>query len=600
MKDGTELSTSIWRPETDEPVPALLVRTPYDKETGGLGPSSPALSALLRGGYAVALQDCRGTFASAGVFVPHVHDAADGADTVAWLAAQEWCDGSVGMLGASYVGMVQWLAAASGAPELKAIAPAVTSADLYRAPWHSPGGALSLDGALGWATMMSLNEARRALAQGRDVAEDIAALAARLADRSIHNEATPVIDQPLLSAHLPWTVDVGIGHPDRDETWREISALDQVSSITTPALHIGGWYDLFIGQTLRSYGEMKTRAGTTEAREGQRLVIGPWSHNLSGFLGYFPDRDFGITAGMDAAALAEPHIAFFDRWLKGRQEGLDGRLPVRLFVMGIDRWRDEPDWPLPGTDYTAYYLEGDGPANSAAGAGRLTTTQPADAFVDTYLYDPRRPVPSFGGTMMNTGGYDGPADQRPVHDRDDVLVFTTDVLDEPVEVTGPVSARLFVSSSAVDTDFTAKLVDVHPDGRAIILCDGIQRMRYRDSLADPEPVIPGEVYEIGIDLIATSTVFLPGHRIMVEVSSSNFPRYDRNSNTGGVIAREHLSDMVAAVNRIHRGAEYPSRVVLPVIHRQPARPGAAAAVQFGPGAPVTDPGSRRTGKPRSR
>ena len=568
MRDGTELSTNIWRPETDEPVPALLTRTPYDKEKVGLGTAlMPGLHSMLRGGYAVVVQDCRGTYGSDGVFVPHVDDASDGADTVAWLAEQEWCDGSVGMFGPSYLGMVQLLAASSKPPALKAIAPMTASADLYATPWRSRGGALSLDTVLGWSTLMALGEAQRALAQGRAAAEDVTALAARLTDRSLRNEHTPVADQALISAHLPWMVDVAIGRPDRDQAWRDLSALEQVASPTTPALHIGGWYDLFIGETLRDFGEMKAGAGTAEAREGQRLIVGPWCHSLVGFVGFFPDRDFGMAASMDAAALGEQQIAFFDRWLKGRPDALEGRLPVRLFVMGIDQWRDEPDWPLPDTDYRAYYLEGDGPANSAAGAGGLSTAEPTGDFVDTYLYDPRRPVPSLGGTLMSLTGYDGPADQRPLHDRDDVLVFTTEVLEEPVEVTGPVSARLFVSSSAVDTDFTAKLVDIHPDGRAIVLCDGILRMRYREGLDAPRPMTPGEVYEIEVDLIATANVFLAGHRIMVEISSSNYPRYDRNSNTGGIIAQEHLSDMVAAVNRIHRGAEYPSRIVLPVLYR---------------------------------
>ncbi len=568
MRDGTTLSTSIWRPDTDEPVPALLMRTPYGKEMiGALEGSSPNFFKLMRSGYAVVFQDCRGTFDSAGVFVPHVHDTDDGADTIFWLAEQRWCTGSVGMWGPSYLGMVQWRAAASATPALKAIAPGVGSADLYRAPWHSAGGALSLDCSLSWATMMALNTALRARDQGADVAQDLPALMARLADRKLLNEVTPVADQPLIAKYLPWMIDVAIGHPDRDESWQELAAVDQASSITTPALHIGGWYDLFIGETLHAYNEMKARAGSAEARQGQRLIIGPWSHNPTGFLGYYPDRSFGTAASMVAAMLTEPQIAFFDRWLKGQKDALDGREPVRLFVMGIDQWREESDWPLPDTRYTPYYLDGDGPANTAAGSGRLSAGEPTGEFIDTYLYDPRRPVPSLGGTMMNMGGYDGAADQRPVHGRDDVLVFVTDVLDVPVEVTGPVSATLFVSSSAVDTDFTAKLVDIHPDGRAIILCAGIQRMRYRNSLSAPEQMTLGEVYEVDIDLIATSNVFLPGHRIMLEVSSSNFPRYDRNSNTGGVIAREHLSDMVTAVNHIHRGAEYPSRVVLPVVRR---------------------------------
>jgi putative CocE/NonD family hydrolase len=330
--------------------------------------------------------------------------------------------------------------------------PAVTSADLYRAPWYSRGGALSLDTTLGWATMMSLNEAQRANGHGRDVGSDIPELAASFADRSRLAEHTPVAEHPLITKYLPWIVDVAIGHASRDKAWEDVSALEAIELITTPALHIGGWYDVFIGETLRAYTEVKARAGSSKARSGQRLIVGPWSHNDSGSLGYFPDRSFGITASMPAALLAEPQIAFFDRWLKGREDALDGREPVRLFVMGIDQWRDEPDWPLPDTDFTAYYLGGSGPANSSAGAGELSPAESTDEFVDAYLYDPRRPVPSLGGTMMNLGGYEGPADQRPVHDRDDVLVFVSAALDEPLEVTGPVTATLFVSSSAPDTD----------------------------------------------------------------------------------------------------------------------------------------------------
>lgn len=567
MRDGTKLATNIWRPETADRVPALLMRTPYGKEwIAPLGASSPNIFTLMRHRYAVVFQDCRGTFGSEGVFVPHEDDSADGADTVSWLVAQDWCNGSVGGWGPSYLGFVQWQTASTGVSGLKAIAPGVTSADLYRAPWHSPGGALSLDSLLGWSTMMCLNEVQRALARGAADPNDLINLVADLADRSSLTTVTPVANHPLIVKYLPWIVDVAIGHPDRDEIWESLAPIDRVSSITTPALHIGGWYDIFYGETLRAYTKMKTHAGSAEARAGQRLIIGPWSHNASGVLGFYPDRSFGLSAGMDAAMLTDPQIAFFDRWLKGREDALDGQASVRLFVMGLDQWRDERDWPLPDTRYTAYYLAGDGPANTASGTGRLTT-EPTSNAVDTYVYDPRRPVPSLGGTMMNRGGYEGPADQRPLHDRDDVLVFTSEVLGEPLEVTGPVTATLYVSSSALDTDFTAKLVDVHPDGRAIILCDGIQRMRYRDSLSAPEVMTPGEVYEITIDLIATSNVFLPGHRIILEVSSSNFPRYDRNSNTGGVIAQEHESEMITAVNSLHRGSQYPSRVVLPTIRR---------------------------------
>ncbi|HEY0450172.1 CocE/NonD family hydrolase [Actinophytocola sp.] len=281
----------------------------------------------------------------------------------------------------------------------------------------------------------------------------------------------------------------------------------------------------------------------------------------------FPDRQFGLAASVQAAQLTDALVPFFDRWLRGREDALDGAAPVRIFVMGIAQWRDEQDWPLPDTADTDYYLASAGRANTADGDGALTGSPPEAAAPDTFLYDPRRPVPSIGGVNLNLGGFNGPADQRPVESRGDVLVFSTPLLTDPVEVTGPVTLTLFVSSSAVDTDFTGKLVDVHPDGRAIILCEGIQRMRYRDSLAQARFMTPGQIYEITIDLTATSNVFLAGHRIRLEVSSSNFPRYDRNSNTGGVIATEREQDMTTAVNHVHHGPNQPSRLTLPLLRR---------------------------------
>ncbi|MFC9250430.1 CocE/NonD family hydrolase [Amycolatopsis thailandensis] len=566
LADGTKLSTDIWRPDTEEPVPVLLMRTPYGKEDlVAYTMISPNVFALLEAGYAVAVQDVRGTFRSEGTFVPHVNEAEDGADVVRWLAAQEWCSGAVGGWGASYLGMVQWQAASTGVPELKAIAPSLSTGDIHRAAWRTPGGALSHDLAERWTTLMAVNEVTRALAKGEGEEADLHALVAEMADPADAVSRTPLIDRPVQAKYLPGALDQVAGHPDRDEYWEALSALDRAGSITAPSLNIGGWYDSLIGGTIHGYTTMRKNGGSPEARDGQRLIVGPWSHiNLNG---YFPDRHFGPGANVSAANLTGAYIAFYDRWLKGREDALDGVSPVRIFVMGIDQWRDELDWPLPDTEYTPYYLAGDGPANTIGGQGILTTTPPVGDTSDRYLYDPARPVPTFGGTIIEFSGYDGAADQRPVHDRDDVLCFQSEVLKEPVEVTGPVSAVFHVSSSAVDTDFTAKLVDVHPDGRAIILCDGILRMRYRHSLAEPELIEPGEVYEVTVDLLATSNVFLPGHRILLEVSSSNFPRYDRNSNTGGEIAKEHLSDMVPATNVIYRGAEYPSRVILPVINR---------------------------------
>ncbi|MGW0587192.1 CocE/NonD family hydrolase [Streptosporangium sp. NPDC002607] len=570
MRDGAELATDIWLPQTGGPAPVLLVRNPYGKHVlANYGFTSPNIFTLVENGYAVVVQECRGTFNSAGDHTPHVNESADGADTVTWLTGQDWCDGNIGTWGVSYLGMVQWQVAATGVPGLKAIAPAITSADLYRAPYYSPGGAFSLDTILTFTSLMSANDVTRRLRSGKGEAADLVGLGEALNDMDALVAATPTAEHPLLAKYLPWIFDQAMDHPDRDDVWQELSALDRAASITVPALNIGGWYDPFLGETIRAYAEMKQRGGTAEAREGQRLIIGPWSHTTVS--GVFPDRSFGIGASPEAADMTGAHLAFFDRWLRGRKDALDSMAPVRIFVMGIDQWRDEQGWPLPDTRYIPYFLDGSGPANTAVGSGSLTSDKPESNFTDAYLYDPHRPVPTLGGSVMRPTGFNGPTDQRPVQSRDDVLCFSSGVLDEAVEVTGPVSATLFVSSSVVDTDFTVKLVDVHPDGRAINLCDGIQRMRYRDSLEKPELMEPGVVYEITVDLLATSNVFLPGHRILVEISSSNFPRFDRNSGTGGVITREHESEMAVALNRIHHGPSYPSRVTLPVIIREPTQ-----------------------------
>lgn len=573
MRDGTRLATNIWRPQADGPAPALLVRLPYGKDImmEQFTYTAPVIYSVMEAGYVVAIQDCRGTFRSEGdTFTPHVTEADDGADTVRWLCDQPWCDGNIGMYGASYLGFVQWQAAVTGVPGLKAMAPAVTSADLYRAPWYSPGGALSLDTILAWTTLMAMNGLQRQLSSGRQLPagrsdpRDLMALAGSVASPDALMAATPVAEQALLARYMPWLTEL-LAHPAADEFWQQYASVDRAAAITVPALNIGGWYDLFCNETLRAYTTMRRHGGSPAARDGQRLIIGPWSHTNQ--TGMFPDRTFGIGGGIQAAQLTTFYLPFFDRWLRGREDALDGLAPVRIFVMGVDRWRDEQDWPLPDTSYTDYFLDGAGRANAAGGDGALSVTVPAADAQETFLYDPRRPVPTLGGVSLSLTDFNGPADQRAAEARDDVLCFGTGVLDAPVEVTGPVSLTLHVSSSAVDTDFTGKLVDVHPDGRAIILCEGIQRMRYRKSLAEPELMSPGDIYEITLDLSATANVFLPGHRIRLEVSSSNFPRYDRNSNTGGVIAQEREDQMITAVNHVRHGPGHPSRLTLPIISR---------------------------------
>ena len=563
MRDGQTLATDLWIPDGG-PAPALLVRTPYGKDVPNLLGNSINFQALLEAGYAVTHQDVRGTYRSNGEFTPMVDEPSDGADTVGWIAEQPWSDGNVGTFGASYLGWVQWATASEAPAGLRAIAPAVTTSDYYTAPWYSDGGAFSLHMSLWWSTLMSFFGAQRSLAAGTGGVDRIMELAGMLGDPEPRLAAMPTGEQPALAGswYPEW-----VRHPGRDEFWQNLSVADHLDKVTVPALHVGGWFDIFGGSTARTFARMRREAGSAEAREGQRLIVGPWDH-LS-YTGAYHDRQFGLMADALAADLTGAHVAFFDRWLRGREDALDGSAPVRIFVMGIDQWRDEEDWPLPDTRYTDYFLGGSGRTNTAEGDGVLIPKAPGPDATGAFTYDPADPVPSVGGRMVAPASLNavGPVDQRPVEARDDVLCFTTPVLEEPVEVTGHVSLELFAASSAPDTDFTGKLGDVLSDGRAIYLTDGILRARYRDSLAEPELLEPGRVYRVTLDLSVTSNVFLPGHRIGLEVSSSNFPRYDRNTNTGGTIAEESPGEAVVATNRVLHGAGHPSRLVLPVINR---------------------------------
>lgn len=559
--DAVTLATDIWHAGDGEPRPVLLMRTPYGK-TESRAWTRPATMALLEAGYAVAIQECRGTFKSDGNFAPHAYDTADGRATIDWLARQPWCDGSVGTWGQSYLGMAQWHVAADGAPGLRAIAPAITSSDFYLAPWYSPGGAVSLEALLSWTTLMVFQKLARAVGRGDEsVREDLAEVSAMLLDLPSILAKLPISDHPVLARHAPWLADF-LAHPSRDEFWRQLAPSRDLDRVMVPVLHIAGWYDLFLGQGLRAYESL----GGSRASGTQRLIIGPWSHT-TGDITQFPERRFGPVANSVTADLTSAHIRFFDEAIRGRPAAeLTAGRPVRIYVMGAEEWRDEASWPPPGVTAVHYYLGADGPANTSSGGGTLSTRPRHINGSDSFLYDPRRPVPTVGGATLGTSeAYPaGPADQSQVESREDVLCFTSAELNEPVEVIGNLTLTLFVSSSASDTDFTAKLVDVYPDGRAILLCDGIQRMRYRAGLDHPALMRPGQVCEITLDLAATANRFLPGHRIRLELSSSNFPRYDRNSNTGGVIATESRDEFVSAVNTVFHGPVHSSRVTLPV------------------------------------
>jgi putative CocE/NonD family hydrolase len=370
----------------------------------------------------------------------------------------------------------------------------------------------------------------------------------------------PAPQQDLAPYFFDW-----LAHPADDAFWRTLSIEAHHAQIDVPVFHYGAWYDLFLRGTLRNYTGLRTRAASEHARRNQRLLIGIGGHSGGGRK--VGELDFG-----PQAIWSEDDLMFrwYDSLLKGLPTGIDNEKPVRIFVLGRNAWRDEDEWPLARARVTRYYLHSAGGANSSRGNGTLTVRPPGPgSSSDEFLYDPANPVPTHGGPLCCDRSRfipAGPADQRLIEERNDVLVYSTGAFAEDVEVTGPVTVDLYVSSSAVDTDFTAKLVDVAPDGYAQNLTEGILRMRYRQTQERAELMTPGTIYPVTIDMVATSNVFLAGHRLRVEISSSNFPRFDRNLNSGDDQA--HGTRIVAATNSVWHDQAHPSALVLPVV---PAR-----------------------------
>ncbi len=559
LRDGVRLATDVYRLDGGAPAPVLLSRTPYDKERALVGSATFDVFRAVQAGYVVVIQDVRGRYASEGVFNPMFQETNDGVDTIAWAATQPWSSGVVGTFGGSYLGGTQWLPAREQPPALRAMAPAITFSDMYEGNTYQGGAKVLHD--LRWVVASIVpGEIQRRVGRGGHPPAGLESLEVNAVLGSM-----PLADHPLIHEYAPFYRD-WLRHATPDAYWRDGSPNAGYERITVPALNISGWYDIFLWSTFQNYLGMRQRGGSEQARHNQRVIIGPWTH--TNFSGSFPEREFGAAAGSEAIDLAGIHLRWFDRWLKNVDNGVEEEPPVLLFVMGIDEWRAETDWPLPDTQYRSFYLRSGGRANTLHGDGALGTEPPGDEPPDVYLYNPLRPVPTVGGQVILPGANSmGPRDQRVVEARDDVLVYSTPVLDRPVEVTGPIELRLFVSSSARDTDFTGKLVDVFPDGRAMILTEGIMRARYRDSWTAPTPLEPDAIYELRLNLWATANVFLPGHRIRLEVSSSNFPRFNRNSNTGGEITSETVEQYRPAINRVFHDAAHPSRLILPIIER---------------------------------
>ena len=557
MRDGIVLYADIYRPNSDGRYPAILSRSPYGKSTyGKSGYMNP--QPFARAGYAVVLQDCRGTGVSEGEYYPRRSDPGDGYDTVEWLAAQPWCNGAVGMYGLSYLGFTQWAAAVTQPPNLKAICPGATSVDACGVPFFR--GGVFLMRLIPWYMMQVAN----ALNKSRLPDKELAALRQLL--NSLRNNLQeqycflPLKDLPAIrvaeALGMASFYSDFFRHLNDTDFWSQMCNPAPLEKVIVPAFHICGWYDHHIGGVLASYKKLKESGGSEPAKRNQKLLIGPWIHSpeqpsTAGEL------SFGYSSSGASINVGGGLIRWFDYWLKGTDNGFPGEPPVRIFVMGDNVWRDEQEWPLTRACYTKFFLHSNGRANSRLGGGVVTLGPPEEEQTDIFLYDPRN-VP-----VETTE--EGAHDQREVEERTDVLVYTSAPLEADLEVTGPIEMRLYASSSAVDTDFTGKLVDVWPDGRAYNLVDGIIRARYRESDSAPMFIEPGRVYEYRIDLNATSNVFKAGHRIRVQISSSHFPICDRNPNTGHPIGQD--AEMQVAVQTIYHNREHPTHLILPIVPR---------------------------------
>jgi uncharacterized protein len=531
--DGVLLVADLYKPDTKEPAPTILLRVPFTKTFKNALGADAVGRFWASHGYIVMIQGTRGRFKSGGVNYPLVHERQDGIDTLHWLAQQPWFDGRLGMWGGSAFGYTQWVLADRSDPGPTALMIQIASTDFHE--MFHPGGAFSLESALFWA-------ARSRGTRDRDPT---------IAELERGFQGFPLIEADERGPGETQYFKDWATHTQADEYWQAIDGENRARTVKAPVLLMAGWCDPFLPTQLRDYATIKHEADPRVAAES-RLIIGPWSHAEPV---KFPD---GSTAGSYRRASLTPSLPWFDHELLHRPIDASLAAPVRIYVMGENVWRDEPAWPLERARYTTFYLRSGGHANSVRGDGSLSLEAPdADERADSYTYDPRDPVPTRGGAMLGLRA--GIYAQNEVEQRADVLVYSTEPLTKDTEVTGPISVVLQVTTSAPNTDFTAKLVDVHPDGKTYNVSDGILRRSYPARMSESSP------QEITIDLWPTSMLFRGGHRIRLEVSSSNYPRYDRNPNTGRETATE-TEPQPAGQQLIHNSVAA-SRIVLPVIPR---------------------------------
>jgi uncharacterized protein len=540
MRDGVKLYGDLYRPARDGKFPVLIVRTPYGVQRDGV---HETMIKFAQHGYAIYVQDVRGRYESEGKWDPFRNEANDGYDTIEWAAKQPWSNGQVGLEGGSYLGHVQWRAATQSPPSLVTMFPAVASTNIYK-NWLAQGGAFRLSFNFGWGVVRMPNRI--------------------MLPQYWHTEkyAPPELSYERILPHLPLKdIDLQnagqavphfrdwLKHQSYDEYWKSISDEEHFDKVKVPVHTSGGWFDIFLNGTINGFAGVRKHGATEKARRESKMIIGAWGHGASRKFG---DVDFGPTANRN---MIDRQMRWYDHYLKGEDNGIDREPPIEIFYMGVDKWAHADDWPLPGTKFTPYYL-------SASHA--LTAAKPSGGGSDKYSYDPLKPVPTLGGNnCCGTPTLAGPKDQRPIESRADVLGYTSEALTSPVAIAGPVHMKLFAATDGRDTDWMIKLVDVYPDGFAMNIAEGMLRARFRKGVDKMELLQPNQVYEYDIDMAATANVFQPGHRIRIDITSSNFPQFDRNPNTGEDLGASKATRIAAQT--IHHGAAQASHIVLPMV-----------------------------------
>ena len=580
MRDGIRLATDIYRPKTDKPVPVIFSRTPYNFNSWGDGErrtrtAQRALAAVKRG-YAYVVQNERGRYYSEGEWDILGVPLTDGYDAFSWMKEQDWCNGKIGTYGCSSTAEWQMAVAALDHPSHAAMVPQGYGAGVGRVGdineqgnWYRGGAEQMLF--FSWLYGVEHDKFKPRIPAGA-TQEDLIRIS-RFYDLAPEN---PRVDMSEALQHLPIQdilqniggkreiFDKMIIRKPEDPAWYKGGLYHDNMDFGVPSFWFASWYDVSITPNIALFNHVRANASDPEVRDNQYMVIAPTLHCR--FTRATENTIVGERSVGDARLNYDEQIyAWFDMWLKGEKNDFkENTARVQYYTMGSNRWQQAETWPPENTELVSYYLNSDGSANSLYGDGKLSTTMAEKDHPDSFTYDPMNPVPSYGGNVCCTGNAikGGSFDQQHMETRNDILVYTTDVLEEGVEVSGFIESTLYVSSDAKDTDFTIKLIDVYPDGSAYNLDETIQRVRYREGYDKEVFMEDGKIYELNLTPMATSNYFKKGHRIRIEISSSNFPRFARNLNTGGNNYDESKS--VIARNKVHHSSTYPSVIKLPI------------------------------------